>query len=385
MCQPIPVWARQTTIWSGLIYLWTCGGFYYDFLESFLEGQLCPLICASNGDAWLCQSRWHLSVPILIMIYVVCSPAELSGGLSRCINFTNTIVKAIVIMGVIAKGVLTWSSNTDLSRASSHMAWNPLGFFRVSSILMGSLANSGIMPQLAADVQPNIRKQATVWCPIVAVSLQSSIFLLVGLSGYAALGSSVELDIIRVYQEECPDFLTSILQGGFALMTYLGFPLVIIPCKSQIWSFWVPRPNASASMVPLSTASYPIQVALTWFFALPCVLVPLILGEQKFGHFMLVLSCTAGVWMNLLLPAVVLLYSQILPNRRARGTVDRASLLTVGWILALGTLCLVDGVMQMLEPQKAAKASNMSQQCREAFYHRNMTKVPAVHTDLSSV
>eukprot|EP00435_Cladocopium_sp_Y103_P061280 s945_g22.t4 len=357
MCQKIPAWARQTTIWSGLIYLWTCGGFYYDFLDSFLEGQLCPVLCASNGDAWLCQSQWHLALPLFVMIYVVCSPAELSGRLSRFINSCNTVVKAVVVVAAIAKGLLTWSSNI---LPSQHWAWQTRGFFRTASILMGSLANSGIMPQLVADVKPEVQLEASRWCPIIAVSMQALVFSAVGLSGYAALGSSVQLDIFRVYQQKCPDLWTSILQGGFAVMMYLGFPLVILPCKSQVWSFLARQRPAEGSggeangeegdteNVPLSAAPYAIQSALTLFFALSCVLVPLITGEAGFGIFMLTMTCTAGVWLNLLLPAVVLIYSKILPPNSTGRTMDMPSLLTVGWILLLGLLCLFDGIKQLV-------------------------------------
>jgi len=387
MCQKIPAWARQTTIWSGLIYLWTCGGFYYVFLDSFLEGQLCPVLCASNGDAWLCQSQWHLALPLFVMIYVVCSPAQLSGRLSRCINSCNTFVKAVVVLAAIAKGLLTWSAHIV---PSQHSAWNTRGFFRTGSILMGSLANSGIMPQLVADVKPEVQLEASRWCPIIAVSMQSVIFLVVGLSGYAAFGSSVQVDIFRVYQQKCPDLWTSILQGGFAVMMCLGLPLVILPCKSQVWTFFAQRqrrPGGEAEgevgetdQVPLSAAPYAIQAALTLLFALPCVLVPLTTGEARFRIFMLTLTSTAGVWMNLLLPAVVLIYSKILPSNRSGRSVDMPSLLTVGWILLLGLLCLFDGIKQLMDPQHTSRNVDMSQECRKIFdtHHPNMTDVQSM-------
>ena len=218
-------------------------------MADFLEGQLCPLLCASDEDVWLCQNPWQLSLPIFIVIYVVCSPAELSGRLSRCFNVANIFVKTVVIVAAIVKGFLT-SQQTE---TSSCVAWKPMGFFRVTSVLMGSLANTGILPQLAYDTRPQLREKVTRWCPIVAVSMQSSVYFFVALLGYEALGNSVDLDIFKVYQQKYPDVWTSILQGGMAFMIYLNIPLVILPCKSQVWNFCsstVPLCNAPPSCTP---------------------------------------------------------------------------------------------------------------------------------------
>ena len=370
MCRPIPGWARQTTMWSGLIYLWACGGFYFDFLLSFAEGQLCPILCLSHGDAWLCQNEWHLAIPITIMVVFVCWPSEFSGGLARSINLINIIIKTVVILAVIFKGLMTWKAKTE---ASTYVQWNFLGFFRTSSILMGSLANSGIMPQLVSDIEPDVRDRATKWCPIISVSLQSLVYFSVGLVGYGALGNLVDVDIFSVYQRTYPGPLTSVLQGSFALMMYLGYPLVIIPCKSQVWSLVASKLMPSEQTL-LSSASLQVKAGLTLFFSLPTVLVPLMVGSAAFGQFTLVLASTAGVWMNLLLPAIVLIYCRILPNRAAtrsnphRGR-DWASLMTVGWILLLGLLCLLDGFRQLggIFKSPSLPPLSLSQECRNAF------------------
>eukprot|EP00438_Fugacium_kawagutii_P006281 Skav222668 [mRNA] locus=scaffold997:577804:578907:- [translate_table: standard] len=345
------------TIWSGMIYFWVCAGFYFAFLESFLENQLCPVLCAWNGDTWLCQSRWYLSLPIAIVIIVLNTPTELSGRLARCINLSSTMIKALVAVAAIAKGILIWKGPTE----ANHAAWRPLGFFRVTSILMGSLANSGIMPQLAADIKPNLRERATVWCPVLAVSLQSLVYFLVAMSGYGALGDSVGIDIFGIYASKSPGLLSSVLQTGLASMLALCYPICAIPCKNQAWSF------IADGTLPLSAAPYRFQVCLTVLFSLPCVVIPLLMGETSFENFQVAIGCTAGVWMNLLLPAVVLIYSKILPERRATGTMDMKSVLTAGWILSLGTLCLVDGILQLIEPQRGREMPILSQECRSTF------------------
>ncbi|CAL1172939.1 unnamed protein product, partial [Cladocopium goreaui] len=347
LCQRTPAWARQTTIWSGLIYLWACGGFYFDFLEAFFEGQLCPLLCASNGDVWLCQSRWSLSLPILLMIYVVCSPAELSGRLARGINITNMFVKTLVIAAAILKGFLTWRTKTE---TTSYVTWRPIGFFRVTSILMSSLANTGILPQLAADVQPALREKVTTWCPAIAVSMQSSVYVVVALVGYAALGSAVDLDLFKIYEEKYPDVLTSILQGSMALMIYFNLPLAILPCKSQVWNFF-------SADVSLAEAPWAMQVALTLFFSLSSIAVPTLIGDEAFGNLILTVASTTGVWMNLLLPAVILIYSRAPSDGRER----HVWLMKVAWIVLLGVLCLIDGIIQMLEPQSSTRDPKLAQ------------------------
>eukprot|EP00438_Fugacium_kawagutii_P036829 Skav229474 [mRNA] locus=scaffold4865:14931:16265:- [translate_table: standard] len=371
MCQSIPAWARQTTIWGGMIFLCSCSGFSFIFLESFLENQLCPVLCAWDGDTWLCQSRWYLSLPITILIIVLNSPTELSGGLARCINVSSTIVKAVVTLAAIAKGILIWKDSTGT--VPSYAAWRPLGFFRVTSILMGSLANSGTMPQLAADIKANVRERAMVWCPVIAVSLQSVVFFLAAMSGYIALGDAAGIDLFGIYAKKSPDLLSGVLQAGLATMLALGYPNCAIPCKNQAWSFVAPD-----GTVPLSAAPYGFQVGLTVCFSLVCVIFPMLMGNTNFGHFQVALGCTVGVWMNLLLPAVVLIYSKILPNRRATGTVDMKSVLTVGWILSLGSLCLVDGILQLVEPRGATEMPILSEECRTIFenHHREFALTP---------
>ena len=238
---------------------------------------------------------------------------------------------------------------------------------------MGSLANSGIMPQLVSDVEPGVRDRATKWCPIISVSLQSLVYFSVGLVGYGALGNLVDVDIFSVYQRTYPGPLTSVLQGSFALMMYLGYPLVIIPCKSQVWSLVASKLMPSEQTL-LSSASFQVKAGLTLFFSLPTVLVPLLVGSAAFGQFSLVLASTAGVWMNLLLPAIVLVYCRILPNRAAnRGNPHRGrdwgSLMTVGWILLLGLLCLLDGFRQLggINKSPSLPPLSLSQECRNAF------------------
>ena len=63
-----------------------------------------------------------------------------------------------------------------------------------------SQANTGILPQLAADVQPALRAKVTTWCPAIAVSMQSAVYVVVALVGYAALGQAVDLDLFKIYE-----------------------------------------------------------------------------------------------------------------------------------------------------------------------------------------
>ena len=69
-----------------------------------------------------------------------------------------------------------------------------------------------------------------------------------------------------------PDINASWTSGGMAFMIYLNIPLVILPCKSQVWSF--------VSSSPLSNAPLLMQSLLTFFFSASCVAVPTLIGSD---------------------------------------------------------------------------------------------------------
>ena len=175
LCQPIPAWARQMTVWCGLVYLWACAGWYFHFVLSFVEAQLCPVLCRSSGDNFLCQSRWHFGFPIGIMLFAVSFPAELSGSMSRAINCTSMIAKTTAILIALVKGALVWHQKTE---ASELIAWKPTAFAAVASNMIGTFANTGIMPQVAADLKPSLLHRAVRICPCSAVSNICGIYCL---------------------------------------------------------------------------------------------------------------------------------------------------------------------------------------------------------------
>ena len=168
LCEPIPAWARQTTVWFGMIYLWLCSSWYFQFVLTFFEAVVCPVLCASNGNTWLCQSGWHMGLPIGIMLFIVCSPAELSGKLAQTINHSSMLARTTLISLVLLKGTIIIYQND--AWPSDFVAWKPAGFGVVAGNLMGSFANTGIMPQIAADLKPALLDRAVTVCPIYAVS-----------------------------------------------------------------------------------------------------------------------------------------------------------------------------------------------------------------------
>lgn len=112
-----------------------------------------------------------------------------------------------------------------------------------------------------------------------------------------------------------------------------------------------------------------MQVALTLFFSLSCIAVPTLVGDEAFGNVILTVASTAGVWMNLLLPAVILIYSRA-PVGRER----HLWLMKVAWILLLGVLCLIDGIIKMLEPQSSTpNEPKLSSECQQAFQRHRAT------------
>ncbi|CAK9084774.1 unnamed protein product [Durusdinium trenchii] len=341
LCQPLPAWARKTTVYGGLVYLWSCGAYYCYFVEAFLHDQVCPRL-GSPQDAWsawlLCSNPYFTAVPVFIMVFLESYPAELSGFVSLVINYTNMITKVVVGFTALIKGLSTWA---DLTEPETYEVWNVGGFLTVFSMLMGSFANTGIMPQIATDVDHSVRDRAMVLCPIIAVSAQAPFGVTMGLCGYAGLGQSVQLDNFAVYAEKHNDFKTTILQFGIALLCFLSMPLLFLPVKSQIWGFFSPEGK------PLTEAPFKWQLSATMALTFSASYVPVVMGSDAMNVFLTVLSCTVGVWMNLLLPALVMIYCKILPDRRS-GQKIGSSVLVATWVLFLGILGLIDGGRQLL-------------------------------------
>lgn len=146
LCQPLPNWSSRVTVASFLLYYWGCLGFYAQFVEVFLADQLCPLLC-QRGSSWLCQSEYRLGLLVFLVFALVSWPPQLSGTAAVFINNMNFLVKWVVIVTAVAKGVYTVIS-VDAER--DYVAWAPSGFVRVACLLMSSYANTGIMPQIAA-------------------------------------------------------------------------------------------------------------------------------------------------------------------------------------------------------------------------------------------
>ncbi|CAJ1440560.1 unnamed protein product, partial [Effrenium voratum] len=355
LCRPLPQLPRVITVWSGLIYLWACGAFFFQFIEVFVSDQICPVLCQNNTGTWLCQSELRVALLVFLATFPLCFPAQLSGMLPLVINNTNLVTKYTVIAIALAKGVKTMLQDDPLK--TSWTAWRPSGFMGITSLLLGSFANTGIMPQITSDVSAPLRLRAAQVCPLGAVFMQSVVCVLLAMAGYFALGNVVEADAFQVYHDLYPDWMTTVLQGGMALLTCLSSPLVMLPCKSQVWGF--------LSAESLGDASLAARIGVTVFITLPAAVVPCLLGFKTFANLVLALSCTCGVWMNLLLPALVLIYCKIVPSRQKQEP-HKGSLVLVTWILLLGALCMFDGLLRMSNMTRAVEKTPLAQQCRDA-------------------
>lgn len=179
--------------------------------------------------------------------------------------------------------------------------------------------------------------------------------------GYASLGNLVELDAFKVYQEHYPDMMSRTIQFAGALMMYLCYPFLVLPCKSQIWSFMTSNPE-----IRLSEAPFAIQVLMTSFFAVTNVVTPILVGPKAFANFLIILGCTVGVWMNLFLPALIIVHAQILPSRSS-GVSSRASVTLVLWLCFVGVLCLIEGMVSMTKPTKKETLLPLSEECERVF------------------
>ncbi|CAK9005253.1 Aa_trans domain-containing protein [Durusdinium trenchii] len=361
MCEDLPTWARRVSVWSGVLFLWGCGGFCVQFIQEFISEQLCPVLCAHDGSFWLCQSKCYLSIPIFLVVFVTCYPSQLYGCLSLSVNAVSLATKVVLVLTAVLKGFLVWT-RANPATVAHHTAWRPSGLPAVFGLLSACLANSGIMPQLAGDLKPSLRTMASKWCPIWAVALQASTCCLLALANYGALGDAVTFQYFTVYDQKYPDVLTSILQGGMAVVMILELPLVLLPCKSQVWGFMA---AATGEERPLGTAKLPIRFGLNLWFTLSSSLIPAVVGWNAFNNFQVALTCTCGVWISIVLPALVLVYCVLLPRREAGGW-DRPLLLLISWVLLLGVVCTIDGVHQLLELRAAPEGVPLWQECHNA-------------------
>ncbi|CAE7268822.1 unnamed protein product, partial [Symbiodinium sp. CCMP2592] len=330
LCQPLPIWSGRVTVASFLLYYWGCLGFYAQFVEVFLADQLCHLLCQS-GSPWLCQSEHRLGLLVFLLLAVVSWPPQLSGTAAVFINNMNFLVKWVVIVTAVAKGVYTVIS-VDAER--DYVAWAPSGFVRIACLLMSSYANTGIMPQIAADVDKSQQERAAKLCPVIAVSLQLLVYFAVAYSAYFALGDAVKTGVFATYNKIYPGYMTVILQGGMALLTFLSSPLLIIPLKAQIYGLLSPRSDGEAA--DLSQAPSSLQGGLTLSLAFTGAIAPCIVGPEAFTNFLFFLACTCGNWLNFFLPAMVVLYCQVL-SPSYKGGKSLATFLCC-WLFFLGGL-----------------------------------------------
>ena len=65
------------------------------------------------------------------------------------------------------------------------------------------------------------------------MSLQFLVYLALAYSAYFALGDDIQPTVFATYNQLYPDIMTTILQGGMALLTFFSSPLLIIPLKVQ--------------------------------------------------------------------------------------------------------------------------------------------------------
>ena len=210
----------------------------------FLADQVCPALCGSGSD-WLCNSEYRIGLLVSIFFALVSWPPQLAGTAAVCINYTNFAVKWVVIITAVAKGVHT-AFFVEAER--TYTAWAPAGMVRIACMLMGSYANTGIMPQLAADIDKSQQERAAKLCPSIAVGLQFFVYLALAYSAYFGLGNAIGTDVFASYNELYPDFMTSILQGGLALLVWLSSPLVILPMKAGIRVATGVRPRDECKM-----------------------------------------------------------------------------------------------------------------------------------------
>ena len=136
-------------------------------------------MCESD-ISWLCQSEYRLGFLVFFFFSLVSWPPQLGGTVAVCINYVNFCVKWVVIVTAVVKGIYT---ATAVEGERSYTAFVPGGFVRTIVMLMGSYANTGIMPQIASDVDKSQQERAAKLCLVVEVrQALHSVFALGGVN-----------------------------------------------------------------------------------------------------------------------------------------------------------------------------------------------------------
>jgi len=355
LCEPLPDWSNKVTVISFLIFYWACTAFYCQFFQVFFGDQVCPRLCGLNST-FLCHGEDRVAILVFLLVSLVSFPAQLGGTAATVINYANFGTKWVIVVAAVLKGIhTTFFATPSDGYVREYVAFDYTGVLSVTSMLFASFANTGIMPQIAADVDRSQQERAANVAPLIAVSMQTLVFLAIAYAGYFALDGQIRPTVFATYNELYPGFLVTVLQTGMAFLTYLSQPLLVLPLKAQIWALLAPAKEGETP--DLSKAPPLAQGGLTLAIAFLCSMVPAAMGPEAFTNLMIFLSCTCGLWMSVFLPAMVLLYCQVW-SPEYRGNKSVAKLLC-GWLFVLGVLGVIDAFISNTGSKKEGPSTRV--------------------------
>jgi len=313
-----------------------------------------------------------------VAMFLITQPTNFSGRLAKLINNTNMTATAAVILLAIAKGLRQGRQLHKAEMMPAYTAMNADQLLPVAIMISGSMIAVSTLPQLNRELREDSRKKAAFLVPCLVALMHGSVFLGVGLAGYFALGAKAHGDVFEVYAQENSDWIVSILQWGMALLTFLSAPLVQLPAKMQVWNGICQYVNSD---LPKDLCDAPLAVKLSLNTAIitATTAVPLLLGDESFMLFVAVCAGTACNWVSLFVPALCLIFADLMPSTQVVATTStvpatpsrtrkrrkRVSAFASMWLLVVGCLFIRSSLseMQELVKQMRGKFGHNRQLC----------------------
>jgi len=238
---------------------------------------------------------------------------------------------------------------THEPRPAEYRQIEPGGFLQVIVLLAGAMFQCSSVPRIQFELQPKSRDTAAWLLPFLLATVQGTIFLLIGLVGYHALGECLlpSGDVFASYSFVADDIMVTILQGGIALLMYLSLPLLAVSPKNELWTM-LGRKDAQGKKIEIEDAGPVPQVCLALLMTLCAVAMPMFLGRARLTNVVTILGGIAANWTNLFLPAFVIIYAMIIPEYK-EGKPVIGQCIKVACILAMAIPCFVSAIIKIID------------------------------------
>lgn len=346
LTQALPSFTRKVTPWCSIVWNFVIVGLYIQFVFTFFNDQVLARYDASvpaQGSGAL-----PLYGAVGVMVFFVCLPPGLGGEVMKCITLMNTATTWVVIITAIAKGIHTIYTSEPADRPQEYVTFRPAGLLQVLVLLAGAMFQVVPVPRLNHEMKPHLRERGSWVLPYGLALLQGSIFCLVGTVGYLALGSAIPSngDVFAAYFAKRPDFMTTILQGGIALLMFFSTPIFAVIGKSELWG-QISAPDADGNPIPFESSPFMARLFLNLGMTLTFTLWPMSVGRTMYMNVFIIANGTVAVWMNLCLPAFVIGWVQVLPKKR-RGEPWLVPALKTGWIVLLALLMFYSSAQKIV-------------------------------------